>query len=58
MIDNTCDFERMPFMDGFSVYNQIKMYPDDEKRTSFWTPLGVFCYTVMLFGLKNTGATY
>ena len=30
MIDNTCDFERMSFMDGFSGYNQIKMYPDDE----------------------------
>ena len=31
MIDNTCGFERMSFMDGFSRYNQIKMYPDDEK---------------------------
>ena len=25
MIDNTCGFERMSFMDGFSGYNQIKM---------------------------------
>ena len=45
-------------MDGFSGYNQIKMYPDDEKHTSFRTPLGVYCYTVMPFGLKNAGATY
>ena len=30
MIDNTCGFERMSFMDGFYEYNQIKMYPDDE----------------------------
>ena len=45
-------------MDGFSGYNQIKMYPDDEKHTSFRTPLGVYCYTIMPFGLKNTGATY
>ena len=30
MIDNTCDFERMSFMDGFSGYNQIKMYLEDE----------------------------
>jgi len=58
MIDNTCDFEWVSFMDGFSGYNQIKMYPDDEKHTSFRTPLGVFCYTVMPFGLKNAGATY
>ena len=58
MIDNNCDFERIPFMDGFSRYNQIKMYPEDERHTSFRTPLGVSCYTVMSFGLNNTGATY
>src|SRR4051812_19151353 len=58
MIDNTCGFERMSFMDGFSRYNQIKMFPADEKHTSFRTPLGVYCYTVMPFGLKNAGATY
>jgi len=58
IIDNTCGFERMSFMDGFSGYNQIKMYPEDEKHTSFQTPLGVYCYTVIPFGLKNAGATY
>src|SRR3954464_7575608 len=58
MIDNTCGFERMPFMDGFSGYNQIKMHPTDEKHTSFRTPLREYCYTVMPFGLKNAGATY
>ena len=46
----------MSFMDGFLGYNQVKMYPNDEKHTSFRTPLGVYCYTVMLFGLKNAGA--
>ena len=34
------------------------MYPEDEKHTSFKTPLRVYCNTVMPFGLKNTGATY
>ena len=58
MIDNTCGFEMMSFMDDFSGYNQIKMYPKDEKYTSFWTPSGVFYYTVMPFGLKNAGAAY
>jgi len=58
MIDNTYGFEWMPFMDGFSEYNQIKIYPDDKKHTSFRIPLGVYCYTVMPFGLKNVGATY
>jgi len=58
MINNICDFKRMSFIDGFSGYNQIKMYPEDEKHTSFRTPLGVYCYIVMPFGLKNTGMTY
>ena len=55
MIDNKYRFERMPFMDRFCGYNQIKMYPNDEKYTSFRTPLGVYCYTVMPFELKNAG---
>jgi len=58
MIDNTYSFEKMSFMDGFSGYNQIKMYHEDEKRTSFSTLLGVYCYTVMPFGMKNASATY
>jgi len=45
-------------MDGFLGYNQIKMYPDDEKHTSFRTPLGVYFYIVMPFRLKNARATY
>ena len=45
-------------MDGFSEYNQIRMYHDNEKHTSFRIPLGVYCYTLMLFGLKNAEVTY
>jgi len=44
-------------MDGFSGYNQIKMYSENEKYTSFRTSVGVYCYTIMLFGLKNAGVT-
>jgi len=58
MIDNMFGFERISFMDEFSGYNQIKMYLDDEKQTSFRTPLGVYCHTMMPFRLKNAGATY
>jgi len=58
MIDNTCSFQRKSFMDDFSRYNQIKIYPGDEKHTSFRIPLGVYFYIVIPFGLKNAGATY
>ena len=30
----------------------------DQEKTSFVTSQGLFCYKVMPFGLKNTGATY
>ena len=45
-------------MDGFSGYNQIKMHPDDEKHTSFRIPLGLYCYIVMPFELKNAKVIY
>ena len=58
MIDNTFGYEIMSFMDGFSGYNQIKMSNEGEKYTSLRTRFGVYCNTVMPFGLKNAGATY
>ena len=45
-------------MDTFSGYNQIKMNEDDQERIFFVTSQGLFCYKVMSFGLKNTGAMY
>ena len=34
------------------------MDPDDQKKTSFVTGQGAYCYHVMPFGLKNARATY
>ena len=34
------------------------MKKEDEDKTTFITPYGVYCYTTMPFGLKNAGATY
>ena len=58
LVDNTTKFYVFSVMDGFSCYNQIKMAPEDMKKTTFITPWGTFCYRVMPFGLKNVGATY
>jgi hypothetical protein len=45
-------------MNGFSIYNQIKMAPKDKAKTTFVTPWGTYCCKVMPLGLKNAGATY
>ena len=45
-------------MDAFSGYNQIKLDEVDQEKTSFVTNQGLFCYKVILFGLKNVGTTY
>ncbi|KAK1604208.1 hypothetical protein QYE76_027881 [Lolium multiflorum] len=37
---------------------EIRLKEDDEAKTTFITPYGVFCYKTMPFGLKNAGATY
>ena len=58
IVDATTGHELLSFMDAFSDYNQISMDPDDQEKTSFVTAQGTYCYRVMLFGLKNAGATY
>jgi Reverse transcriptase (RNA-dependent DNA polymerase) len=58
IIDHTSSYEVFSFMNGYAGYNQIKMVPEDEKHTAFRTPIGIYCYKVIPFGLKNAGATY
>ena len=58
MVDATAGHEMLTFMDAASGFNQIKMYPPDQEKTAFITNKGIYCYTAMPFGLRNTGATY
>ncbi|XP_019430743.1 PREDICTED: uncharacterized protein LOC109338065 [Lupinus angustifolius] len=48
----------LSFMDAYSGYNQIPMYPLDQEKTTFITDQAAYYYTVMPFGLKNARATY
>ncbi|KAK4385515.1 Transposon Tf2-12 polyprotein [Sesamum angolense] len=48
----------LSFLDAYQGYNQIPLAPKDQEKASFVKDQGVFCYNVMPFGLKNTGATY
>ncbi|KAJ3702215.1 hypothetical protein LUZ61_005920 [Rhynchospora tenuis] len=58
IVDSTAGFKYLSFMDAYSGYNQIRMSPTDEEKTSFVTEEGLYCYKVMSFGLKNAGAEY
>ena len=44
--------------DGFSGYFQLKIALEDQKKTSFTTPWGCFCYTVLPFWLTNGPTHY
>jgi hypothetical protein len=56
IVDSTTTSELLSFLDVYSGYHQICLATDDEEKTSFITPFGIFCYTEMAFGLKNGGA--
>lgn len=58
LVDNVVKFKMFSFMDEFSEYNQIFMTPEDEENLSFYRPIGVYYYMMMLFSLQNIGATY
>jgi hypothetical protein len=58
IIDSTAGCDLLCFLDAFSGYHQIKMAREDEEKTAFITPCGVYCYIYMPFGPKNVGATF
>ena len=58
LVDSTVGHKLLTFMDAFSGYNQIQMAEEDQEKTAFVTSQGLYCYKVMPFGLKNTGAKY
>ena len=58
LVHSTAGYRRMSFLDAYRGYHQVAMNPADEEKTSFITPLGLYCYRFMQFGLRNAGATY
>jgi hypothetical protein len=57
-VDSTAGSVLLCFLDCYSGYYQIALHPNDEDKTAFIMPHSIYCYKVMTFGLKNTGATY
>jgi hypothetical protein len=58
IVNSTAGCDLLCFLDAFSGYHQIKIPREDEEKTAFITPCGVYYYVCMPFGLKNAGATF
>jgi hypothetical protein len=58
IVDSTVGCETLCFLDAYSGYYQIAMCIADQLATSLITPFGAYCHQMMLFGLKNAGATF
>jgi hypothetical protein len=58
VVDSTAGSVLLCFLDCYLGYHQIALHPDDEDKTAFITPHGIYWYKVMTFGLKNAEATY
>ncbi len=57
LVDSIAGCELLSFLDAYSGYHQINMAKEDEEKTAFITPFGVFCYVKMPFGLITAGNT-
>ncbi|KAL0446409.1 UNVERIFIED_CONTAM: hypothetical protein Slati_1768800 [Sesamum latifolium] len=53
LVDSTSGCELLSMMDASQGYHQIMLAPEDRKRVSFITSVGIFCYVAMPFGLKK-----
>jgi hypothetical protein len=58
IVDSTAGCELLSFLNCYSSYHQISLSKEDQIKTSFITPFGAYCRTMISFGLKNAGATY
>ena len=58
LADSTTFHRLYIFIDAAQGYHQIPMRKEDKEKTSFIIHEGLYCYTVMPFGLKNIKAIY
>lgn len=58
LIDGLTVYHMLRFMDAYSRYNHIRMDTLDVPKITFLSNHGNYYYNIMLFHLKNVGASY
>ncbi|XP_070046528.1 uncharacterized protein [Nicotiana tomentosiformis] len=58
MLDGLAGRAYYCFLDGYSGYNQILIALEDQEKTIFTCPYGIFAFSRMPFGLCNAPATF
>jgi hypothetical protein len=58
IVYSTTTCELLSFLDAYLGYHQISLAIDDKEKIAFITLFGIFCYTNMVFILKNRETTY
>ena len=58
MLEQLASQSHYCFLDGFSGYFQIHIAPEDQEKTTFTYPFGIFTYRRMPFGLCNASSTF
>jgi hypothetical protein len=58
MLERLANYSFFYYLDGYSSYHQILVYPDDQSKTTFTCTYGTFAYMRMSFGLCNALASF
>jgi hypothetical protein len=58
IVDSTSGCELLLFIHAYYGFHQIQMAEEDEEKTAFITPYGLYCYISMPYGLQNVLPTF
>jgi hypothetical protein len=58
MLERLANHSFFCYLDGYFGYHQIPIHPDDQSKTTFTCPYGIFTYRRMSFGLCNALASF
>ena len=58
MMDRLAGHPHYRFLNGYSGYNQMAIASEDQEKSTFTCPYGIFAFRRMPFGLCNAPATF